>query len=42
MINGEIGLKVKEDKIKGVYIEKLTSIPVVNEEELLDLFAQAN
>ena len=42
MISGEIGLKIKEDRTKGIYIDKLTSIPVVNEEEILELVQQAN
>lgn len=37
LISGENGLKIKEEKSRGVYIEKLTSIPVVSEEEILEL-----
>lgn len=42
MISGEIGLKIKEDWAKGVYIDKLSSLPVINEEEILELVNQAN
>lgn len=42
LLNGETGLKIKEDKLRGVYIENLISMPVVNEEEMYEVFNQGN
>jgi len=42
LLNGECNLKIKEDKIKGVYIDQLTSVPVISEEEMFEVFNQGN
>lgn len=42
LLNGESGLKIKEDKMWGIYIENLLSMPVVNEEEMFEVFNQGN
>ena len=42
LLGGSDNLKVKESKKRGIYIDKCTTVPVVSEEEMFELFQMGN